>query len=90
VTNPNFEYDKNARAEESFLSNEIKHLRSIQDKEKWKDLQAITSHYNKKLGGIWSAINKEKKPRNLIQRLKVPGLNPPQYEHCTARMANLA
>jgi hypothetical protein len=73
----NFEYDENTRAKESYLMNEIKHLRSIQDLKKWEDLWAITSHHGKRLGGTWSAINKEKKPRDLIQRLKTPGPNPP-------------
>ena len=87
---PNFEYDENARAKESYLANEMKHLISKRDKEKRDDLRATISHHGEKLGGIWSAINKEKKPRDLIRRLKTPGSNPPQYERSTTRMADLA
>lgn len=34
-------------------------------------------------------MSKEKKPRDLIQRLKVPDTEPPQYERDSQRMANL-
>ena len=87
---PNFEYDENARAKESYLANEIKHLISKRDRERRDDLCATISHHGEKLGGIWSAINKEKKPRDLIRRLKKPGTTPPQYERSTTRMADLA
>ena len=36
---------------------------------------------------MWSALGKEKRPRNPIHRLNT---NPPQYEHNSKRMANLA
>ena len=87
---PNFEYDENARAKESYLANEMKHLISKRDKKKRDDLRATILHHGEKLGGIWSATNKEKKPRDLIRRLKTPGSNPPQYERSTTRMADLA
>ena len=44
----------------------------------------------KKLGGTWSALNKDSKPRDLIQCLKIQGSNPPQYEHNSRCMAELA
>ena len=37
-------------------------------------------------GGIWAAIHKEKKPRDLILRLRIPNSNPPQYERNLTRM----
>ena len=87
---PNFEYDENARAKESYLVNEISHLTKRNDKEKREDMRAQISSHGEQLGGIWSAINKEKSPRDLIRRLKTPGSNPPQYKRSTIRMAELA
>jgi hypothetical protein len=87
---PNFEYDEDARAKESYLMSEIKHIITAKDKENREDLRATIADHSEKLGGIWSAINKEKKPRDLIRRLRTPGSNPPQYERSTVRMAELA
>jgi hypothetical protein len=88
--NPNFEYDEDTRAKESYLMSEIKHIITAKDKENREDLRATIADHGEKLGGIWSAINKEKKPRDLIRRLRTPGSNPPQYERSTVRMAELA
>ena len=38
---------------------------------------------------MWSALGKEKRPQNLIHRLKVPNSNLPQYKHHSKRMAEL-
>jgi len=39
---------------------------------------------------MWSALGKEKRPRNPIHRLKIPNTNPPQYERHLKRMAEIA
>ena len=39
---------------------------------------------------MWSALGKEKRPRNPIHRLKIPNSNPPQYERHSRKMAELA
>ena len=39
---------------------------------------------------MWSALSKEKRPRNPIHRLKIPNTAPQQYEHHSKRMAELA
>jgi len=39
---------------------------------------------------MWSALGKEKRPRNPIHRLKIPNTNPPQYECHSKRMAEIA
>ena len=87
---PNFEYDEDARVNESYLASEIKHLTITSEKENREELRALISSHGEKLGGIWSAINKEKKPRDLIRRLKKPNSNPLQYERSTVKMAELA
>ena len=87
---PNFEYDEEARAKETYLASEIKHLTTLNEKGKREELRALISSHGEKLGGIWSAINKEKKPRDLIRRLRLLDSNPPQYERSTVKMAELA
>ena len=39
---------------------------------------------------IWSALSKERNPRNLIQHLKIPSTMPPKPEYNTKQMAQLA
>ena len=85
---PNFNTDGNLRARESFIEHEIKHLQNTEAKISHENLRAAITHHGEKIGGIWSAINKEKKPRNLIRHLQSPGTN--QYERSSVRMAELA
>ena len=59
-------------------------------KDQRNETKAHIAHHGEKPGGIWSAINKEKKPRDLIPRLKIPNTDPPQYERSSTRMAELA
>jgi len=35
-------------------------------------------------------LGKERRPRNPIHRLKIPCTNPPQYEHHSKKMAEIA
>ena len=53
-----------------------------------ENLRANIAHHGEKLGGIWSDMNREKKPRDLIRRLKIPGTT--QYKRSSIRMAELA
>jgi exonuclease III len=87
---PTFEQDADARAQEAYLANEIKHLMRKDAQGKREDMKANLVFQGEKLGGIWSAIAKGKKPRDLIRRLKIPNSEPPQYERSTTRMADLA
>lgn len=74
---------------ESYLASEIKHLVTTCENGKKEELQAQITNYSKKLEGIWSAINKEKKPRDLIRQLRTLDVDPPQYECSTVQMAEL-
>ena len=85
-----FERNEPARTHEAYLANEIKHLMRKDAQGKREDMKANLIHHGEKLGGIWTAISKGKKPRDLIRRLKIPNQDPPQYERSTVRMANLA
>jgi hypothetical protein len=75
---------------EAILIYKLVHLKKIQAKNKKDRLQTKIASYGEKLGGIWSALNKENKLCDLIHCLKVPNLNPPQYKCCFKRMAQLA
>ncbi|KAI0273036.1 hypothetical protein BGY98DRAFT_936483 [Russula aff. rugulosa BPL654] len=66
LDDPNFEYDDDIRAREAFLASEIKHVTSAHTNKGKEDLHAKILHHGEKLGSIWSTINKEKKPRDLI------------------------
>lgn len=74
----------------AFLRKELEHLAMVKAKNQRNKLRAHLANQCERLGGKWSALSKEKKPRDLILRLKVLDSNPPQYERCTHRMANLA
>jgi len=50
----------------------------------------MIAHHGEKLGGIWSAINKEHKPRDLLYCLKTPDTHQMTYERDSKRMAKMA
>jgi hypothetical protein len=79
-TSPDFDANESARTNAAFLTSELEHLAKVRTKNQRNKLHAKLAHHGKRLGGIWSAISKEKKPRDLILRLKVPDSSPTQYE----------
>jgi ribonuclease HI len=90
ASDPDFDTNDKLRAEEAYLENKLSHLTKVVARNQKADTKAALAENGEKLGGIWSAINKEKKPRNLISRLKIPESNPHQYERASMRMAELA
>ena len=90
AADPDFDTNDKLRAEEAYLENKLAHLLHVTAQNQKADTKAELAENGERLGGIWSAINKDKKPRNLIPRLKIPESNPPQYEHNSTRMADLA
>lgn len=90
TNNPNFDFSKNLRTSENFIAQEIKHLLKVDARNNREDLRATIALHREKIGGIWSAMNKDKKPKDLIRHLKIPSTIPPQYEHSSVRMAELA
>ena len=89
ANDPNADMNDDLRTSEAIIAEELEHLEKLIAHDKRSKLGAELSAHGEKLGGIWSAISKEKKPRNLIPRLKIPGTNPPQYERDSERMADL-
>jgi len=90
TNHPDIDNDETLRTNEAFLANELTHLEKIKARDRKDDTRAALSHHGEKLGGPWSAINREKKPRDLIYRLKVPESAPTRYERDTKRMADMA
>ena len=90
LASPDLDANEDSRSNAAFLKNELEHLEKIKAKNQRSKMQANLAIQGERLGGKWSALCKEKKPRNLILRLKIPNTNPPQYERCTKRMVELA
>ena len=87
---PDFTIDTTMGTTEAILAQELNHLEKKHSKDKKDKLRAEIALHGEKLGGVWSAISKDVKPRDTIYRLKIPNSNPPQYERCTKNMAQLA
>jgi exonuclease III len=91
--NPALDTDNSRRAEEVYLAKELEILKSIQMRDKRDKTRAIVADHGEVLGRVWSGMNKDRKPRDLIPRLKVP--NQPQennntFERDSRRTAKLA
>ncbi len=78
------------REEVAFLESKLSHLHKKLMKGRRNELKVQIINHGKKPGGIWSTINKEKKPRDLIPRLRIPNTDPPLYERSSIRMVELA
>ena len=87
---PDTDTNNDTRTSEAIIAKEIEHLEEKRAKGKKDMLSVELARHGEKLGGAWSAINKDRKPRDLIRRLQIPGSNPPQYERNSERMAELA
>jgi ribonuclease HI len=90
ANDPNADTDDSIRASEAIIVEQLEHLEKKLAGNKRDRLSAELALHGEKLGGIWSAISKEKKPRDTIRRLRIPGTNPPQYERDSEKMADLA
>ena len=87
---PDFETNEDARWQEALIANKIKYLEQVNSHNNRTKLKAKIAYHGKRLGGIWSDLNRVRKPRDTILRLAKPDTNPPQFETRSDRMANLA
>ena len=87
---PDISTNKETQACKAILSSQLKHLKKKDMKNRKDLMKAKLANHSEWLGGMWSALGKEKRPRSLIHRLKIPNTNPPQYERSSERMAELA
>ena len=72
------------------MMSKLKHLQKKIMRDQKDIMRAQIAHHGEKPSRIWTAINKEKKPRDLIPCLKILGPEPLQYERSSERMAELA
>lgn len=90
ANDPNADADERIRTEEAYLTSKLEYLEKKKAQSRRTTLSAELASHGEIPGGIWTAMSKEKKPRDMIHRLKIPKTNPPQYECNTRRMADLA
>ncbi|KAH9005679.1 Endonuclease/exonuclease/phosphatase, partial [Lactarius deliciosus] len=88
--NPELDNSDTIRTNEAFLANELAYLERVQERDNRDEMRAALAHHGERLGGIWSAINKDRKPRDLIYRLKPPNTDASAYERDSKRMAQMA
>ena len=77
---PEFDTNNNLRANEAFLAKELEPLKRIEARDRMDELRAVVTNHGKVLGGIWSGMNKDRKPRDLSYHLKLSDA-PPKRAH---------
>lgn len=86
----NFETSEQLRWQEALIANRIEYLERVNSHNSRAKLKAKIAHHGERLGGIWSELNKVKKPRDVIQRLTIPETHPQKFVTNSRKMANLA
>lgn len=90
--NPELDTNNTIRVDEAYLANELATLKQIQAKDKKDETRAVVANHGEVLGGVWSGMNKDRKPRDMIPCLKVPNMNEganDTFERDSRRMAKL-
>jgi hypothetical protein len=90
LENPEFETNQDLQWNEALITKEIEYLERKTSKENRGITNAKIVTHGEKLGGMWSALSKSKKPRDLMRRLKIPNSTPPLYAERSDKMAALA
>jgi len=87
---PDISTNRETQTHKAILTSQLKHLKKKDAKNRSDLMKAKLANHGERLGGMWSALGKEKRPRSLIHRLRIPNTNLPQYERSSKRMAELA
>ena len=90
ANDPNLDGSDNQRVNKAYLAEELGHLEKKDMQNQKEHSKAKLLDHRERLEGIWSALSKERKPRDLIQHLKIPSTMPPKSECNTKQMAQLA
>lgn len=90
ANNPDANNNDNVCTSKAIIAREITHLEGKRAKRKKDKLSTKLILHGKKLGGVWSAMIKERKLRDLIKCLRIPNMLPLQYKRNSERMADLA
>ena len=88
---PGMDTDNDMRVNEAYLANELAFLKKIQARDKKDDMRTVVANHGEVLGGVWTGMNKERKPRDIIPRLRDPNARPHViFERDSRRMAKMA
>lgn len=90
LAHPNFKDDPDIQRNVAIWTNEIEFLEKKNTKESRGTTNAEITVHGEKLGGIWTALSKNKKLRDLGRMLKIPNRNPQKYEYRSKGMADPA
>ena len=90
LANPDLEENGTLQWQEMMLAKEIEHLEKVTNRNNRERLKAKITWHGEKLGGTWSKLSKQKKPRDAILRLRIPDSSPHQFETRSDKMADLA
>jgi hypothetical protein len=55
-----------------YMVKELANLKQIQARDKRDEMRVVVANHGEVLGGVWSGMNKDRKPRDMIPCLKVP------------------
>ena len=80
----------NQRINKAYLAEELGHLEKKDMHNQKEYYKAKLLDHRERLDGMWSALSKERKPRDLIQHLKIPSTMPSKPEYNTKQMAQPA
>ncbi|KAF8257883.1 Endonuclease/exonuclease/phosphatase [Lactarius quietus] len=64
--NMEIDTNNNVRVNEAYLSSKLATLKHIQARDRKDDMRAVGTNHSEVLGGAWSAMNKDRKPRDLL------------------------
>lgn len=90
LENPEFKTNDQLSWQGAIIADRIAYLERVNSHNSRAKLRVRITHHGKRLGGIWSDMNRVRKPRDIILRLAKPDTNPPEYETNSKRLANLA
>ena len=57
---------------EAYWAKELANLKLIQARDKRDETRAVVANHGEVLGGVWLAMNKDRKLRDIIPCLKIP------------------
>lgn len=66
MNHPDLDTDENVCVNEAFLASKLAHLEKTWAQDHKDETRMTLAYQGEKLGGVWSAISKERKPRDLI------------------------
>ena len=89
ANNETLDTDKNTRLDEALLHSELDHLEKKRRSTVRARAQAQWVCKGETVSKYWTKTNSEKKPKDTIQRLTLPGSKPPKYTTRSEEMAKI-